>query len=74
MSKTEQEGKLLQRRRLRAGRLLLKSVAQAEVARRVGVTRTTADAADMDFVGGSRYVGENGNLALDNITLRIWET
>jgi len=41
MSKTEQEGKLLQRRRLRAGRLLLKSVAQAEVARRVGVTRTT---------------------------------
>jgi transposase len=41
MSKTEREGKLLQRRRLRAGRLLLKGVAQAEVARRVGVTRTT---------------------------------
>ena len=40
MSKTEQEGKLL-RPRLRAGRLLLKSVAQAEVARRVGVTRTS---------------------------------
>ena len=34
-------GQLLQRRRLRAGRLLLKGVAQAEVARRVGVTRTT---------------------------------
>ena len=31
----------MQRRRLRAGRLLLKSVAQAEVARRVGVMRTT---------------------------------
>jgi transposase len=41
MSKTEQEGKQLQRRRLRAGRLLLRGVAQAEVARRVGVTRTT---------------------------------
>jgi transposase len=41
MSKTEQEGRLLQRRRLRAARLLLKGVAQAEVARRVGVTRTT---------------------------------
>jgi transposase len=41
MSKAEQEGKLLQRRRLRAGRLLLKGVAQADVARRVGVTRST---------------------------------
>jgi len=33
--------KALQRRRLRAGRLLLKGVAQAEVARRVGVSRAT---------------------------------
>ena len=31
----------LQRRRLKAGRLLLKGVAQAEVARRVGVSRPT---------------------------------
>jgi transposase len=41
MGKSEQETKLLQRRRLRAGRLLQRGVAQAEVARRVGVTRTT---------------------------------
>jgi transposase len=41
MSKAEQEGKLLQHRRLRGARLLLRGVAQAEVARRVGVTRTT---------------------------------
>src|ERR1700686_2886942 len=105
MSKTEQEGKLLRRRRLRAGRLLRKSVAQAEVARRVGVARTTvsewnekledrgARGAEAPATGSTgwagrqhgqcrRYgfcrrigvVGENGNLALDNITLRIWET
>ncbi len=41
MSKTERVGQVLQRRRLRAGRLLLRGVAQAEVARRIGVTRTT---------------------------------
>jgi transposase len=41
MSKTEREAKTLQRRRLRAGRLLQRGVAQAEVARRVEVTRTT---------------------------------
>lgn len=41
MSKTEREGQLLQRRRLRAGRLLQRGVTQAEVARRVSVTRTT---------------------------------
>lgn len=41
MSKAEREGKLLQHRRLRGARLLLRGVAQAEVARRVGVTRTT---------------------------------
>lgn len=41
MGKREEKGKKLQRRRLRAGRLLLKGVAQAEVARRVGVSRAT---------------------------------
>ena len=41
MSKSEEAGRGLQRRRLRAGRLLLGGVAQAEVARRVRVTRTT---------------------------------
>ena len=41
MRKSEQVGIRLQRRRLRAGRLLLRGVTQAEVARRVGVTRTT---------------------------------
>ena len=41
MSKSEREAKELQRRRLRAGRLLRRGVAQADVARRVSVTRTT---------------------------------
>jgi transposase len=41
MDKAEREAKELQRRRLRAGRLLQRGVAQAEVARRVEVTRTT---------------------------------
>jgi len=41
MSKSEKAGVGLQRRRLRAGRLLLRGVPQAEVARRVAVTRTT---------------------------------
>lgn len=41
MSKSQKVGIRLQRRRLRAGRLLLRGVGQAEVARRVGVTRTT---------------------------------
>lgn len=41
MSKAERDGAVLQRRRLRAGRLLLRGEAQADVARRVGVTRTT---------------------------------
>jgi transposase len=41
MSKSEKEARVLQRRRMRAGRLLLRGVAQAEVARRVAVTRTT---------------------------------
>lgn len=41
MRKSERVAKELQRRRLRAGRLLARGVAQAEVARRVGVSRTT---------------------------------
>ena len=41
MSKSEREARALQRRRLRAARLLLRDVPQAEVARRVAVTRTT---------------------------------
>jgi transposase len=41
MSKTGRQSELLQRRRMRAGRMLRDGVAQAEVARRVSVTRTT---------------------------------
>lgn len=41
MNKTDKEDRALQRRRMRAGRLLLGGMAQAEVARKVGVTRTT---------------------------------
>jgi len=41
MSKSDKESRTLQRRRLRAGRLLLRGMAQAEVARKVGVSRTT---------------------------------
>lgn len=41
MNKSEQVSRELQRRRLRGGRLLSRGVAQAEVARRVGVTRST---------------------------------
>lgn len=48
MRKSEKVAKELQQRRMRAGRLLLKGVAQAEVARRVGVTRTTVSAWNRD--------------------------
>jgi len=41
MATGEKKLKELQRRRLRAGRLLLKGVAQADVARRIGVSRAT---------------------------------
>jgi len=41
MRKSEKVGRELQRRRLRGGRLLLRGESQAEVARRVGVTRST---------------------------------
>ena len=41
MSKSEKESRALQRRRMRGARLLLRGVPQAEVARRIAVTRTT---------------------------------
>lgn len=41
MRKSEKVARELQRRRLRGGRLLLRGETQADVARRVGVTRTT---------------------------------
>ncbi len=41
MRKSEKVARELQRRRLRGGRLLLRGESQAEVARRIGVTRTT---------------------------------
>ena len=49
MAKSKKVAKALQRRRMRAGRLLLKGVAQAEVARRVGVTRTTVSIWNRDL-------------------------
>ena len=49
MRKSEKVAKDLQRRRMRAGRLLLKGVAQAEVARRVGVSRTTVSTWSRDL-------------------------
>jgi transposase len=49
MRKSQKVTKDLQRRRMRAGRLLLKGVAQAEVARRVGVTRTTVSTWNQDL-------------------------
>jgi len=49
MRKSEKIAKDLQRRRMRAGRLLLKGVAEAEVARRVGVTRTTVSTWNQDL-------------------------
>ena len=49
MRKSEKVAKVLQRRRMRAGRLLLKGIAQAEVARRVGVTRTTVSTWSRDL-------------------------
>jgi transposase len=41
MRRSQKEAKQLQRRRLRAGRLLERGELQAEVARRLGVSRTT---------------------------------
>lgn len=52
MSKSEKEGRALQRRRMRGGRLLLRGVAQAEVARKVGVSRTTVSVWNEQLSGG----------------------
>lgn len=49
MRKSQKLAKDLQRRRMRAGRLLLNGVVQAEVARRVGVTRTTVSTWNRDL-------------------------
>src|SRR4029079_10044428 len=49
----------LQRRRLKAGRLLLKGVTQAEVARRVGVSRPTVFAC-------TKLLQQRGLAALSN--------
>ena len=49
MRKSEKVAQTLQRRRMRAGRLLLRGVAQAEVARRVAVTRTTVSGWNRDL-------------------------
>jgi len=41
MSKSDKQDRILQRRRMRAGRLLMRGMAQADVARKVGVSRAT---------------------------------
>ncbi len=52
MSKSETVDRALQRRRMRAGRMLLRGVPQAEVARKVAVTRTTVSAWNEQLGGG----------------------
>jgi len=54
MGKLELKTKLLQRRRLRAGRLLQRGVAQVEIVRRVGVTRTTVSQWNAQLEAGGR--------------------
>jgi transposase len=49
MRKSEKVAKDLQRRRMRAGRLLLKGISQAEVARRAGVSRATVSTWNRDL-------------------------
>jgi transposase len=44
MSKSDKQARALQRRRMRAGRLLMRGRAQAEVARELGVSRATVSA------------------------------
>jgi len=61
MSNNEQRN--LERQRLRAGRLLLKGYSQAEVARRVGVTRASVS-------GWNRRLGEGGLDALRSLGSR----
>lgn len=59
--------KQLEKRRLRAGRLLLKDIAQAEVARRVGVARSTvcgwAKKLEAEGLDGLRSQGLRGRPA-----------
>jgi len=59
--------KQLERRRLRAGRLLLKGIPQAEVARRVGVARSTvcgwAKTVESEGLDGLRSQGLRGRPA-----------
>jgi transposase len=52
MSKPGIEERILQRRRMRAGRLLLRGMTQAEVARKVGVTRTTVSDWNRQLMAG----------------------
>ena len=52
MSKTGKEDRALKRRRMRAGRLLLRGMPQAEVARKVGVTRTTVSEWNRQVMAG----------------------
>jgi transposase len=52
MSKPGKEERVLQRRRMRAGRLLLGGMAQSEVARKVGVTRTTVSDWNRQVIAG----------------------
>ena len=52
MSKPGREERVLQRRRMRAGRLLLGGMAQSEVARKVGVTRTTVSDWNRQVISG----------------------
>src|SRR3979411_1533903 len=60
MSKSEAENRALQRRRMRAGRLLLRGVVQAEVARKVGVSRTSVSGWNEQLDGGGLATLQSG--------------
>jgi transposase len=69
MSKRDNKQKELEKRRLRAGRLLLKGVAQVEVARRVGVAKSTVsgwakrlEAGGVDALRSTRALGRPASL------------
>jgi hypothetical protein len=73
MRKSQEVAKYLQRPRMRAGRLLIKGVSgvsQAEVARRVGVTRTTARHLEPGFAAG-RSEGAEGQGAWPPLQARL---
>jgi len=61
------QGKELERRRLKAGRLLLKGVPQAEVARKIGVAKSTVSGwnarLEQDGLDGLRATGLRGRPA-----------